>query len=433
MASPFEARIEKLVYGGDGLSHHDSHTVFVPYVMPGELVRVAPVEERKKFIRGRIEQLVEPSAERVSAPCPQFGICGGCHYQHIPYEQQLKFKAEILRETLARIGKIEWAGEITTVASPPLGYRNRAQWAVRPIGDPPRPTIGYFKPASSSLAPTNVCPILAPALQEVLSGLAAACAAGNLPGGINAIECFTNSSGGKLLNLGVSRSAAKASVLAERLHEIIPGVESILVHDEATEAFELFGPGYLHYDASGVSFRVGHLSFFQVNRFLVDKLVNAVAFEETGNRSKGALALDLFSGVGLFTISLAKQFERLIAVEGNAATSRDLEVNVKSYPNVRSRHADTESFLARWKETPDFVVLDPPRAGVTAAALQRLRELAPLRLTYLSCDPATLARDLALLTGAGSAARYQISDITLYDIFPETYHIEALVRLQRLG
>jgi 23S rRNA (uracil1939-C5)-methyltransferase len=436
MTAPFEARIEKLVYGGDGLSHHDSQTVFVPYVMPGELVRVAPVEERKKFIRGRWEQILEPSPDRVAAPCPQFGICGGCHYQHIPYDQQLKIKAEILRETLARIGKVEWRGEIKTVASPPFGYRNRAQWAIRPVGDPPRPAIGYFKPASATLAPTNECPILLPQLEAVLSTLSSACTEGNMPGGISGIECFSNFSGAKMLvNVGISKSTTKASAIAEQLREIIPGIESILIHDEATEHFELFGPGYLQYETEGVSFRVGHLSFFQVNRHLLDELVRAVVFDD-GSIGKGVgLAFDLFAGVGLFSIPLAKRFERVIAVEGNVATARDLEVNVKNFPNIRGRHADTESFLTRQKETPDFVVLDPPRAGVTPHALQRLRELGPAHITYLSCDPATLARDLAALT-AGSpvpGTRYHISDITLYDIFPETYHIEALVRLQRLG
>ncbi|HXQ97465.1 MAG TPA: 23S rRNA (uracil(1939)-C(5))-methyltransferase RlmD [Candidatus Limnocylindrales bacterium] len=436
MTAPFDARIEKLVYGGDGLSHHKSHTVFVPYTMPGELVRVVPLEERKKFIRGRIDQILEPSPDRVAAPCPEFGICGGCHYQHIPYDQQLKFKTEILRETLARIGKIEWPGEIKAIASPPFGYRNRAQWAIRLIGDPPRSAIGYFKPASSILAPTKACPILMPQLESVLAALGAACEQGRIPGGIGAIESFSNASGDKmLLNVSVAKSGMKSLAISERLREIVPGIESILIQDETAEHFELFGPGYLEYHTEGVSFRVGHLSFFQVNRFLVEELVRSVVTEKNDYVSGGGLALDLFAGVGLFSIPLAKRFERVIAVEGDIATSRDLEVNVKTQPSIRGRHADTESFLARQKESPDFVVLDPPRAGVTAAAIQRLRELAPPHITYLSCDPATLARDLAALTagGGGTGSRYRIGDITVYDIFPETYHIEALVRLQRLG
>jgi 23S rRNA (uracil1939-C5)-methyltransferase len=383
-----------------------------------------------------VDQILEPSPDRVAAPCPEFGICGGCHYQHIPYAQQLKFKTEILRETLVRIGKIEWPGEIKAIASPPFGYRNRAQWAVRVVGDPPRPAIGYFKPASSILAPTYACPILMPQLESVLAALAAACDQGRLPGEIGAIECFSNASGDKmLLNVSVSKGGMKALAISERLREIVPGIESLLIQDETSEHFELFGPGYLEYYTEEVSFRVGHLSFFQVNRYLVEELVRSVVVEKNDNGSGAGLALDLFAGVGLFSIPLAKRFERVIAVEGNIATSRDLEVNVKTHPSVRGRHADTESFLMRQKESPDFVVLDPPRAGVTAGAIQRLRELAPPHIVYLSCDPATLARDLTALTAGagGTGSRYRISDITVYDIFPETYHIEALVRLQRLG
>src|ERR1700722_12868280 len=160
MTAPFETKIEKLVYGGDGLAHYEESTVFVPYVLPGEVICVTPVEAKKKFIRGIAEQIIEPSAERAAAPCPRFTVCGGCHYQHIPYDAQLRYKSGILRETLMRIGKIDWTGDIHTHASPPFGYRNRAQWAVRPAGDPPKPAIGYFQPSSSILVPTDVCPIL---------------------------------------------------------------------------------------------------------------------------------------------------------------------------------------------------------------------------------------------------------------------------------
>ena len=142
-----EVRIEKLVYGGDGLAHHDGHTVFVPLVLPGELVQIESAARKKKFIRGRLERVVEPSADRVPAPCPHYGRCGGCQYQHMPYEAQLRYKAEILRETLGRIGRIQWAGAIETHASPPFGYRNRAQWKLRAKqgGSAGSAGIGYFE------------------------------------------------------------------------------------------------------------------------------------------------------------------------------------------------------------------------------------------------------------------------------------------------
>jgi 23S rRNA (uracil1939-C5)-methyltransferase len=435
MTSPFETKIEKLVYGGDGLAHHEQSTVFVPFVIPGETVRVAPVESKKKFVRGSAEEILEQSPERIEATCPRFTVCGGCHYQHIPYDAQLRYKSQILRETLARIGRIEWAGEIHTHASPPFGYRNRAQWAVRPVGDPPKPAIGYFQPSSSVLVPTDVCPILAPKLEATLAALSAACSEGRLPGNIRGIECFTAPVGEQvLLNVSLSQAGQSPSALATRLREIVTGVESILIHDEKSDDFQLLGPGYLHYEAAGHSFRVGHLSFFQVNRFVVDDLVRAVAGDTNSGATGRGLALDLFAGVGLFSIPLAAHFDRAIAVEGNVATARDLEANLKSHPTARARHVDAESFLARHKEPADLVILDPPRAGLTPPAIQRLRELAPAQITYLSCDPATLARDLAAFTATTTpGSRYEIGNITLYDIFPQTYHIEALVKLQRAG
>jgi 23S rRNA (uracil1939-C5)-methyltransferase len=431
MSSPFDIRIEKLVYGGEGLSHHDQATVFVPYVIPGELVRIAPMERKKKFIRGRVEEILEPASDRTEPPCPRFGVCGGCHYQHIPYADQLKFKGEILRETLSRIGRIQWTDEIKTIASPPFGYRNRAQWAVRPEGVPPRPAIGYFMGGSSSLAPTGKCPILAPQLEETLTALDDAFHARKLPENVRGIECFADPDGKEmLLNVSVARSKTSAANLEKLFREIVPAFTSFLLQDEGAEKFDLIGPGYIHYAAGSFKFRVGHLSFFQVNRFLLDEMVSAVVGD-----TKGELALDLFAGVGLFSLPLVAIFKRVIAVEGNVATARDLEANLKDHPTSRYRHMDTESFLAQWKEKPDLVILDPPRAGVTAPALDKLRALGPDTITYLSCDPATLARDLAILTkdSADGSHRYLISNITLVDIFPQTYHIEALVRLQRLG
>jgi 23S rRNA (uracil1939-C5)-methyltransferase len=432
--SQFEVRIEKLVYGGDGLAHHDGQTVFVPLVLGGERARVVAVERKKKFVRARVEEILEPGAERVAAPCPRFGVCGGCQYQHMSYAAQLASKAQILRETLGRIGRIEWTGEIPTHASPPLGYRNRAQWAVRPASEGGRPAIGYFELASSMLAPTDVCPILAPKLQSVLAALAGACERGELPGSIRAIEAFTDAGEQNLLiNVGIEKAGnAPAEKMRARLGEVVGEITSLLVQDEKSGALDLSGPGHIFYEAAGFTYRVGHLSFFQVNRNLIDELARDV----TGDGA-GELALDLFAGVGLFSAALAARYKRVIAVEGNVAAARDLETNLKEMPAARARHSEVEAFLARWNETPDLVVLDPPRAGISEASAKRLRALGPEKIQYLSCDPATLARDLAILTRPSGEAldgvSYRISKLQLYDIFPQTYHIEALASLERLG
>ncbi len=430
MTTPFDIRIEKLVYGGDGLAHHEGRTVFVPYVIPGELARVIPVTAKKKLVRGKAEEILEASVERAHPECQLFTNCGGCHYQHIPYKAQLQFKTEILRETLARIGKIEWPGEIKSHASKPFGYRNRAQWAVRLVGDAIRPVIGYFQAGSSVLVAADKCPILAPKLESTLSAISEALRQSRLPHDIRAAECFGDeATDAMLLNVVTAKRGASAAQLASLFRAIAPNLTSFLVQDEATGDFELDGPGYIPYTAAGATYRVGHLSFFQVNRFMIEELATAVVGD-----AMGALALDLFAGVGLFSILLAQRYQRVVAVEANVATVRDLEANLKDSPAARARHSEAGEFLTRWKEKPELVVVDPPRAGLTAPIIDRLREIGPDRITYLSCDPATLARDLAPLTAPANAGRtsYAIKSIYLYDIFPQTYHIEMLVRLERL-
>jgi 23S rRNA (uracil1939-C5)-methyltransferase len=426
-----EVRIEKLVYGGDGLAHHDGHTVFVPLVLPGELVQIESFARKKKFIRGRLERVVEPSPDRVPGPCPHYGRCGGCQYQHMPYEAQLRYKSEILRETLGRIGRIQWTGAIETQASPPFGYRNRAQWKLRSNqeGATDSAGIGYFEMGSTTLCAVTECTILSPRLADTLARLRQMVSQAKVLGPIDEIEAFADSSDEKiLLNLSAERLSVPPESIESALREAVPSVASILIQDRRADTFHLSGPGYLTYEAGGAQFRVGHLSFFQVNRFLVEPLVEAVV-----GKTRGRLALDLFAGVGLFTVALAKQFERVIGVESNLAAAKDLENNLKESGGASpsSRNVTAEGFLSRWHETPDLVVIDPPRAGVETEALARLKKLAPARIHYVSCDPATLARDLAHLVGTNDANAYDIESINLFDIFPQTYHMEVSVRLRR--
>ena len=416
-------KIEKLVYGGDGLGHADGATVFVPFVLPEEVVRVREVERRKKFVRGHVVEVVTASAERTSPPCRHFGLCGGCHYQHMPYDAQLRYKAEILRENLRRIGRVQWEGLIESVGSVPLGYRNRAQWHVR------GGATGYLQAGTSVLCAVDECPILSPRLTETLKGVRELVNRKQLPPTVTEIEAFADAADERvLLNVSLSHFHGQEKAVSKALREGIEGLESVLLDEASRGVMELDGPGFLTYEAGGFRYRVGHMSFFQVNRLLIEEMVRRVVGEE-----KGALALDLFAGVGLFTIPLAKRFERVVGVEANPATVRDLQSNViDNEVDCGSVQEGVEKFLASWKDAPELVVLDPPRAGVAASAIEKLRRLGPARIVYLSCDPSTLARDLALLTQFnGTGAGYEMQSVELLDVFPQTYHIEALVRLAR--
>ena len=427
--------IEKLVYGGDGLAHADGNTVFVPYVLPGEKVRAAEKSKKKKVIWAKPVEVTEASQERIKAPCPHFQTCGGCHYQHITAREQVRLKKEILRETLSRLGGISWDGAIQEHTAEPYGYRNRAQWAVR--SGMPR-ALGYFLPESSFIVPIDECPVLSPRLALTFGRLQEMARSGTLPEGILEIEAFADSADEKIaLNVAFERFPKPAAELATVLREAMPQVVSLLLLDQKKDKFELTGPGYMEHRAAGFTFRVSHLSFFQVNRFLIEDLLKTVT---TG--AKGRLALDMYAGVGFFTLPLARTFERVVSVDANLAATRDLYANAEATKvSVTSHNEHAEDFLNKTNERPEFVVLDPPRAGLGAETAAKLAELGAAEIAYLSCDPSTLARDLAVLIGSprkpkeitGPSVKYEISEMHLFDLFPQTYHIETLVRLRRMS
>ncbi len=434
MADELQLLIEKLVYGGDGLGHAGGNTVFVPYVLPGEEIRAEVTSRKKKLVWAKPLEIIKVDDARVKPICPHFGVCGGCHYQHASYQSQVKSKIDILRETLARMGGITWAGEIKTHTAEPFHYRNRAQWAVRNAN--PR-ALGYYLPESNTIVPIDRCDVLSPALADTFAWLQEIARDGSLPSEALEIEAFVDSADSKVaLNVAFKEFTKPVAQLTKLFQDTVPALHSLLLLDQKKNRFELSGPGYLIQEAGGYQFRVSHLSFFQVNRFLVDDLLRTVIAD-----AKGALALDLYAGVGFFTLPLTKTFQRVVSVDANLSATRNLRENADTADmSIVSQHIRTEEYLKTTTEVPDFVVLDPPRAGLDQVSAQKLAELGPEAIAYLSCDPSTLARDLAILMqtprkpldAAPAAHRYGIQSIDFFDFFPQTYHIETLIRLRRI-
>ena len=364
----------------------------MPHVLPGETVRV----DAGKDVHASLVEVLTPAAERVTPPCPLFTICGGCHYQHAPYEYQLARKVEILREQLQRVGKIKFEGEIDVISGPPLGYRNRAQFHVA------EGKIGYLAARSHELVPVEgECPVSSPRLNQALAEMRARLSDPRFPRFVQAVEIFTNETDVQI-NVIESEHA-----VARRFYEWC----------ESKQAIE--------YQTSFGTFRVSSKSFFQVNRFLVEKLVESALPKEGGGS-----ALDLYAGVGLFALPMARRFASVTAVETGSSAAHDLEFNAsRAELGVKVEQARVEDYLERLQgasgTAPEFVLADPPRAGLGKDVAGHLQRLAPPRLTIVSCDPATLARDLAGLTG------YQIESLTMVDLFPQTYHLETIARLRR--
>jgi 23S rRNA (uracil1939-C5)-methyltransferase len=427
--------IEKLIYGGEGMAHAEGDTVFVPYVLPGEEVRASVRTRKKKLVHANLVDVQKPAATRIAARCPHFGVCGGCHYQHIEVAEQVRLKKEILRETLSRLGGVQWAGEIREHTAQPYGYRNRAQWAFR---DALPRAFGYFLPESAHILPIDQCPVLSPRLTETFQKLQEMARGNTLVPGILEIEAFADGADEKVaLNIAFERYPKPPKALLSEFKAAIPALESLLLQDESKERFDLDGPGYLVHRVGGFFYRVNHLSFFQVNRFLIEDLLSTIV-----GGAKGGYALDLYAGVGFFTLPLAKSFEKIVSVDANPSAIRDLKTNAEAAAvQVLSENEHTEEFLKKQSEQPDFVVLDPPRAGLGSDTAARLANLGAPEIVYLSCDPSTLARDLAVLVGSERKPnttipithKYEISEIHLFDLFPQTFHIESLVRLRRVS
>ena len=408
------------------MGHSDGIAVFVPFVAPGETVAVRLDSQKKKFARGRVEKFIAMSPGRVAARCPFFTRCGGCHYQHLPYDAQLRYKRDILLETLSRLGNVRWNGPVEVHASPPFGYRNRAQWKVRQIPGEGA-SIGYLEAGSETLCAVDQCAILSPRLEDTLLRLRGMLARRELPAALAEVEAFANGEDERILlsasftNLGGNT----AQSLGARLRDALPAIESLLLHDASRDRFELLGPGYLRYGVGDRRYRVGHLSFFQINRFMVEALAQRATAD-----AGGRLALDLYAGVGLFSLPLAAGFERVVAIEGNPAATRDLEDNARTAAGsggaIDVHTLDAEEFLARTRERPDLILLDPPRAGLSDGVRAQLVAIGAPEIRYVSCDPATLARDLK-----GLCETYDLAEVELFDLFPQSFHLETLVRLRR--
>jgi 23S rRNA (uracil1939-C5)-methyltransferase len=427
-------KIQKLIYGGEGLARlaaderGPGKSVFVPFVLEGELVDASFTEQKPGFSRAQLESVIEPSPYRIQPACPYFQRCGGCHYQHIGYDHELEIKSAILRETLQRTAKIDLPCELQVHASPPWNYRNRTRLKIQAT---PEFALGYYKFRSHDLLPIEKCPISSPLINQAIGALWLKGRAGGIPDSVREVELFANHADNELLlELYCAHRTlpVEAAMICESLGHTLSEIKGVV-------AFEVSRPGqiddpkklaeagdnFLLYQAGSHNYKVSAGAFFQINRFLLDELVTMVT-----SGAFGELVLDLYAGVGLFSSLLAGGFAQVIAVEASPTSHSDLRHNAP--PEVKAVRATTEQFLAKASgPRPDFVVADPPRGGLGENVVRSLVKLGAPRMTYVSCDPSTLARDLRALVNSG----YRIEGAHLLDLFPQTFHVESVFHLAR--
>ena len=430
-------QIEKAVYGGAGLAHQTEgaaagQAVFVPFALPTELVEVNLRDQKDNFGEASLVQVLRPSEDRVKPKCAHFGECGGCDYQNANYSAQVQMKVAILQETLERAG-LTALPQIQRHTGEPWAYRNRTRLRIEELDGALR--VGYNRRGSNQFLGIHECPILAPLLwraTEALLQLAAENSAASrwIRRAIE-VEFFTTNDEKKLqMTIFAHETQSGLSAFCERMQHLVPelagATHSLLSAGSPRRAhnhrqIESWGAEGLVYHAAGENYWVNRGSFFQVNRFLIDELVEIVTA-----RRRGKIAWDLYAGAGLFSRVLGKTFEQVVAVE---AAANDL---MKSFHGSgrRAVQATTADFLRSavvQRERPDLVVMDPPRAGIGAEVCALLARVAPPELVYVSCDPVTLARDLGDLTAAG----YSIAELHMVDMFPQTFHLETVVVLRR--
>jgi len=432
----FELSPVKLVYGGDALGFCAGNTVLSPGVLPGERAEVEEVSRQKGVIHARPLRILEPSPERIEPACPYFGRCGGCQYQHLPYPAQVTAKVEILRETLRRLGQVRWEQPIPALSGPAWNYRNQAQLKIGKTPDG-APALGFYEAGSNRLVSIEACPILSPRLNALVSVLRTEPWISVLGGG-SEVELLTDDRDEKvILALAGSWGAEESEKLARQCLAELAGVATVAIVSKDAQSCSVLGEPHLTYRVGEFSYRVSPGAFFQSSRILLPELVAAVVAPgpKAGillSEEAGGVAIDLYAGVGLFTLPLAMRFDQVIAVESDPQAAADLAANARTVPGnkIRAIAGTTFDFLRRCAQMePDLVVMDPPRAGVGVAELKILLKLRPQRLRYVSCSPPTLARDLGFLLSHG----YRLDSLELFDCFPQTYHIESLARLSRTG
>lgn len=387
-----EVTTERLAYGGDCVARHKGLAIFIPFAAPEESLRVRIIERKKNFARAVIEEILEPSPARRTAPCQHFGDCGGCQLQHLTYEAQLEAKAGFVRDALKRVGKIEWPQKIEVRHAAEFAYRARAQVKIEPLNRKVASSrrVGFNRTGSHAVCDVSSCPVLVPELEAQLP----------------ALRSFINHSGLSLTD--IEMASGDAGIAFEPEVAGLPG-------------------GDLEKNVLGAIYRFSPSTFFQVNSLMLETLVAEALAEYSG-----ATAIDLYAGVGLFTIQLASRFGKVTGVEFDrqAAHFARRNISANNLLNVKFYNARVERWLddsvTRRIPSPDLILLDPPRAGA-AEAVARIAELEPRHISYVSCDPTTLARDLRKLLDSG----FELERVMAIDLFPQTYHVETVALLRK--
>ncbi len=372
--------VEEIVFGGYGILRADGKIVFVDRVLPGEQVEVLITKVKKKYCFGKLNKVVKASKHRIKPKCRYFDECGGCDFQHVVYKEQLRLKVNAAIAVLRKIGKVTVNDYQVYPSDEVWGYRIRTRFHLEKIGS--KVKVGFFKKGTRDLVPVSECPIADEQINLALKKIER-----------------------RLLLESISCNFVDVLAWKGQLSVYPP------IGDLSYQELEI--------DVGEFRYIVNPRVFFQVNKFLLNTLIKLVV-----GKIKGDNALDLYAGVGFFSLPLARRFKEVVAVEGDKTAYWYLKKNSKLFPNLTAIHKDVDSYLTTITSPYEVVVVDPPRTGLNKTARKHLCEIVARSLIYVSCNPSTLARDLFELSSV-----FDIESVTFVDLFPHTYHLESIVVL----
>jgi 23S rRNA (uracil1939-C5)-methyltransferase len=408
-SATYDVNLTTLAYGGEAMGRlPDGRAVFVPFGLPGEIARVRLVDERRGFARAELVEILAPSPERIAPLCRHFGTCGGCHYQHLPYADQLNVKTTILKDQLVRIGKLENIPIQPIVPSPEsFYYRNHIQFHLTRDGK-----LGFYAMRSQDVMAIQECHLPEETLNVIWPQLDFEPEVDSEP--LEDLERIGLRVGLDDVQLILESGDIQAPELS------VEELTLSAVHLSPAGALVMAGRDHVFIEVSGRSFQVSAGSFFQVNTAVAEKMVEHLL--QNLVLKPDMTVIDVYCGVGLFSAFLAPRVGRLVGVESSSSAADDFVENLDEFENVTLYEGPAEEVLPALDLQPDVVLVDPPRSGLEPRALDGLLALKPPVLVYISCDPATLGRDAKRLVAAG----YNLKQITPFDLFPQTYHIESI-------
>jgi 23S rRNA (uracil1939-C5)-methyltransferase len=421
--------IEKLVDGGAGLGRWEGRVVFVPGVGPGEEVRARITTVKKSYAEAVLESVEKPSPDRVAPPCPVFEECGGCQWQMLAYPAQLRAKVEILRENLRRIGKLEAPDLLPPIPSP-RGFEYRTRIQLKTDFTKGRSLLGFYEEKTHEIVPIETCLIAHPILNRALAALRSLFSepAGRPPG-LTDIHLHLARATGELLVRFFAGDKPPEGIESffKKFADAMPETVG-QVYTSSNGRRRVRGRDHLIDRFKDIPFRISDRSFSQVHSDLIEPLIDTVRTlaQPIGLKS----VLELYCGIGTFGIFLAREAAAVTGFDENEIAVADANYNAMQPGLTTGRFtakpvARAVRDLVNEKRTFDCVVLDPPREGPDRKTLVSLIQLKPSKIIYISCDPATLSRDIKVLTEAG----YRPGRIQPIDLFPQTYHLETVAEL----